>query len=540
MFLTKFKQLLPLTISAVIGFLLALFVVLPQLYSSNQNIYKVLKEKMVVMQQIISYVDHFYFDDTDMDKIMDGAFSGLLETLDPHSTYIPAKEQENIDEVFRGNFQGIGIEFDILRGFITVISPIPDSPADQVGLEPGDQIIEIDGENAYKITKDEVVKKLRGRKGSPVNVKIQRINLIEPFDVTIIRDDIPIYSVGATTMLDQETGYILLRRFSATTEKEVRNAIEKLNYNNFNKLIFDLRGNSGGYLQQAAAIANLFITSRDTLVYTSGKIPEANQAFIADPRKGRDDFSLIVLINRGSASASEIVAGAVQDLDRGLILGETSFGKGLVQRQLPLEGGAAIRITMARYYTPTGRLIQRPYENGNDLIYYKELYAIDRESKLDSLKKLRPKYKTKKGRTVYGGGGITPDIHIPYKNKLTSITSTILRHPKRPLFNFASTYANQNKEKLYFDSFNIFRDDWEISEKTFLDFLTHLEDDSIDYDFDSLYVDRLFLENRIKSELANSIWGKDESANIRLRMDNQVIEAKKFFNEAGAFLNLKN
>ena len=540
MFLTKVRQLLPFTISAIIGFLLSLFIILPQLYSNNQNIYKVLKEKMVVMQQIISYVDHFYFDDTDMEKIMDGAFSGLLETLDPHSTYIPAKEQENIDEVFRGNFQGIGIEFDILRGFITVISPIPNSPADQVGLEPGDQIIEIDGEDAYKITKDEVVKKLRGRKGSAVNVKIQRINLMDPFDVTIIRDDIPIYSVGATTMLDQETGYILLRRFSATTEEEVRNAIKKLNYNNFSKLIFDLRGNSGGYLQQAAAIANLFITSRDTLVYTSGKIPEANQAFIADPKKGRDDFSLIVLINRGSASASEIVAGAVQDLDRGLILGETSFGKGLVQRQLPLEGGAAIRITMARYYTPTGRLIQRPYENGNDLIYYKELYASDRESKLDSLKKLRPKYKTKKGRTVYGGGGITPDIHIPYKNKLTSITSAVLRHPKRPLFNFASTYANENKEKFDFNSFGVFRDDWEISEKTFLDFLNHLENDSIKYEFDSLNVDRPFLENRIKSELANSIWGKDESANIRLRMDNQVIEAKKFFNEAGAFLNLKN
>ena len=535
---TKTNRIWPLATSALFGFFLAVLIFLPEAYSKNRSIYRILKDKIVVMQQIISYVDHFYFDIVDMDKIMDGAFHGLMEELDPHSTYIPAKEQENIDELFRGKFQGIGIEFDVLHGYITVISPVPDSPSDYVGLQSGDRIIAINGNDAYKITKDEVIKKLRGKKGTSVNVTIQRLGLDEPFDVTIIRDDIPIYSVGAATMIDNETGYILLRRFSATTIDEVNKALDKLDSQNFKKLVFDLRGNSGGYLEQAAAVSNLFISTRDTLVYTKGKISDSNQAFIADPDKGRNDFSLIILINRGSASASEIVSGAVQDLDRGLIIGETSFGKGLVQRQLPLEGGSAIRITMARYYTPSGRLIKRPYEEGGDLTYYKELYAKDRESTLDSLKQLRPKYKTRQGRTVYGGGGITPDIYVPYKSILTKETQKLLRNPERPIFNFSSSYATQND--LGFKDFNNYKQSWHVNQSVYSQFLDYLDSDSISFNPDSLLKDQSFIFNTIKSEIAGTIWGKDESTSIRLSLDNQVSEALKYFNEANAFLGYRN
>ena len=535
---TKFIRLWPLATSAIFGFLFAFLIFIPEAYSKNRSIYRILKDKIVVMQQIISYVDHFYFDIVDMDKIMDGAFHGLMEELDPHSTYIPAKQQENIDELFRGKFQGIGIEFDVLHGYITVISPVPDSPSDYVGLQSGDRIIAINGDDAYKITKDEVIKKLRGRKGTSVDVTIQRIGLDEPFDVTIIRDDIPIYSVGAATMIDNETGYILLRRFSATTIDEVNKAIDKLDSQNFKKLVFDLRGNSGGFLEQAAAVSNLFISTRDTLVYTKGKISDANQAFISEPHKGRNDFSLIILINRGSASASEIVSGAVQDLDRGLIVGETSFGKGLVQRQLPLEGGSAIRITMARYYTPSGRLIQRPYEEGDDLTYYKELYAKDRETILDSLKQLRPKYKTRQGRTVYGGGGITPDIYIPYKSILTKETQKLLRNPHRPIFNFSSSYATQND--LGFKDFKNYKQNWQVNQSVYSQFLDYLDSDSISFNPDSLLKNQSFIYNRIKSEIAGTIWGKDESTSIRLSLDNQVSEALKYFNEANAFLGYRN
>ena len=535
---TKFIRLWPLATSAIFGFLFAILIFLPEAYSKNRSIYRILKDKIVVMHQIISYVDHFYFDIVDMDKIMDGAFHGLMEELDPHSTYIPSKEQENIDELFRGKFQGIGIEFDVLHGYITVISPVPDSPSDYVGLQSGDRIIAINGNDAYKITKDEVIKKLRGKKGTSVDVTIQRIGLDEPFDVTIIRDDIPIYSVGAATMIDNETGYILLRRFSATTIDEVNKALDKLDSQNFKKLVFDLRGNSGGYLEQAAAVSNLFISTKDTLVYTKGKISDANQAFISDPNKGRNDFPLIILINRGSASASEIVSGAVQDLDRGLIIGETSFGKGLVQRQLPLEGGSAIRITMARYYTPSGRLIQRPYEEGGDLTYYKELYAKDRESTLDSLKQLRPKYKTRQGRTVYGGGGITPDIYVPYKSILTKETQKLLRNPERPIFNFSSSYATQND--LEFKDFKNYKQNWQVNQSVYSQFLDYLDSDSISFNPDSLLKDQSFIYNRIKSEIAGTIWGKDESTSIRLSLDNQVSEALKYFNEADAFLGYRN
>ena len=533
-----FRRIWPLLVSALFGFLFALFLILPELDARNN--YRILKTKMKVLEQIISFVNHFYFDQVDFDKVMDGSFRGLMEELDPHSTYIPAKEQENISELFKGNFQGIGIEFDILDGYITVISPIPDSPSEIVGLMPGDKIIAIDKEDAYKITKSEVFKKLRGKKGSEVLVTISRIGAPEPFDISIIRDNIPIYSVGSATMLSNNIGYIFLRRFSATTKDEVNSAIDTLLSQGMEKLLFDLRGNSGGYLEQAAAISDLFINTNDTLVYTVGKIKESNQVFLANTSKNSSSsFSLIILINRGSASAAEIVSGAVQDLDRGLVVGETSFGKGLVQRQLPLDNGAALRVTIARYYTPSGRLIQRPYEDGNDLAYYRELYAQDRESKIDSLKMLRPKYKTKSGRTVYGGGGITPDIYIPYKNTLNNETAKIIRNPKRPIFNFASKYASRYKKN--FNNFNNFKKDWTVTTSMLQDFFIYLDSDSIKVQRDSVMNnDSEFLKNRIKSELAGSVWGKNENTNIRLRFDNQVVEALKHFNEADVFIQSSN
>ena len=218
-------------------------------------------------------------------------------------------------------------------------------------------------------------------------------------------------------MLDDDTGYIWLTRFSTKSGPEVKQSLDALLDQGMKRMVLDLRNNSGGILEQAAEVANIFIPKNDTLVYTKGKNKQSTQAFLASPEKGNSSFPLIVLINRGSASASEIVAGAVQDLDRGLVIGETSFGKGLVQRQAGLMDGSAIRVTIAQYYTPSGRLIQRPFESDNQNNYYAELYEENREAKLDSLKKLRPPFKTRGGRIVYGGGGVTPDIYIPFRLK---------------------------------------------------------------------------------------------------------------------------
>ena len=513
----------------------ALFAIIPLsqiLYSKNP--YSAIEGKFKIMNQILYYINQFYFEDVDMDELMEGAFQGIFKQLDPHSIYIPAKQQEEIDELFRGSFQGIGIEFDILNGYITVISPVADSPSERAGLMPGDQIIAINGEDAYEITKKDVFKKLRGPKGTSIEITIRRLGG-DKFDVIIIRDDIPIYSVRAALMLDNETGYIWLTRFSAATDEEVRTSFNQLEAQGMKKLVLDLRNNSGGFLEQAAAISNLFIAREDTLVFTKGKSQKMEQVFIADPAQGREDYPLIVLINRGSASASEIVAGAVQDLDRGLVLGETSFGKGLVQRQLPLNDGSAIRVTIARYYTPSGRLIQRPYSNGDTRDYYKDLYIENRETVLDSLKELRPKYKTRSGRIVYGGGGITPDQYIAYDLKLQKNTQRLLTHMKRPFFNWGSNYASNHRDE--FNTYENFKSYWKLDESDFHVFLDYAANEEIELNPDELETDKDYILNMLKSEIASAHWGKDEAIGIRLHYDNQVMSALNYFNEAAKFIN---
>ena len=278
------------------------------LYSTQTNPYAVIEKKFKVMNQILYYVNQLYYEDVDMEALMDGAFKGIMEELDPHSIFISAKDQENIDELFRGEFQGIGIEFDILNNYITVISPVVGGPSEKAGLLAGDWIINIDGKSAKGVDREDVYKKLRGKKGTKVDLTIGRYGL-EPFDVTIIRDDSPLSSVRATSMLDEKTGYIWLTRFSTKSGPEVKKSLESLLSQGMERMVLDLRNNSGGILEQAAEVANIFITKKDTLVYTKGKNKQSNQAFISSPSKGNDRFPLIVLINRGSASASEIVAG---------------------------------------------------------------------------------------------------------------------------------------------------------------------------------------------------------------------------------------
>ena len=524
----------------LVGFVAGLVLVIPLsqvIYSEQKNSYAVIENKFKVMNQILYYINQLYYEEVEMEALMDGAFKGIMDELDPHSIFISAKDQKNIDEMFRGKFQGIGIEFDILNNYITVIAPVMGGPSEKAGIQAGDWVLEINGESARGIQREDVYKKLRGKKGTRVNLKIGRIDA-EPFDVTIIRDDIPLYSVRASVMLDNSTGYVWLTRFSSQSGAEVRKAINTLLGLGMNRMILDLRNNSGGILEQAAEVANLFIAKKDTLVYTKGKTKQAEQTFIASPKKGNEDFSVIILINRGSASASEIVAGAVQDLDRGLVVGETSFGKGLVQSQRGLSDGSAVRVTIAQYYTPSGRQIQRPFNNGDYENYYRDLYEKDRETKTDSLKSLRPVYNTRSGRAVYGGGGITPDVHIPWDLEITEATRKIMTNPNRLLFNWSTAFVKNNLEIL--NNYREFQHNWILPINTLDEFLNSVVDADSSVDLNEAKKDSSYLKIMLKSEIAGAKWGRNELWGVRIAADNQLIAALKHFNEADAFLTESN
>ncbi len=517
--------------AAVIAvFMLTVASIGPSAYVKAVNIY----DKIRVLNQIISIVNENYVESVNWDEALDGAFLGMLEELDPHSSYIPRDHLEGITEQYHGKFEGIGIEFDILGGYITVISPVVDSPSDRAGLQPGDKIVAIDGEDAYGITREEVFTTLRGPKGSPVIITIKRTGVEKPFEVEIIRDQIPIYSLVSSFMIDSETGYMRLTRFASTSSDEVSSAIKKLRSEGMSKLVFDLRTNSGGYLEQAVNIADLFITTTDTLVFTNGRKSDMSEVYRANRDRGHGDFAIIVLINRWSASASEIVAGAIQDLDRGLVVGETSFGKGLVQRQWPLKDGSALRVTIARYYTPSGRLIQRPYENGSR-DYYQDFGKQDREEVLDSLRVGKPKYKTKQGREVYGGGGISPDIHIPLI-EYNLETNKLLGNPKRLTFNWGTRFANEKKTN--WQNVRIFNQEFQVTDKVLNDFYTYVSEKEVIFDKDAIGKDTDYIKSVLKAEIAGAIWGKSAYYNILVSNDPQITTARSHFEDAAEFLSV--
>ncbi|MBD3288745.1 PDZ domain-containing protein [candidate division KSB1 bacterium] len=510
-----------LVISSLVG-LLIIFNFQTNFLNAADNLYEQIKRFM----EVFNIVKQYYVEDVESENLVTNAIEGMLEGLDPHSVYIEAEKLKQIDERFKGHYYGIGIEFIIKNKILTVVSPIVGSPSDALGIRPHDQIIKIEGESAYGITEQEVFDKLRGPKGSKVTVTIRRPGLEEPFDVTITRDKIPIYSVMATFMIDNETGYIYLGRFAKTTVNELEQSLVELESQGMKKLILDLRGNSGGYLDQAVLISDKFIDGRKKIVYTKGRRAETNDVYYSSAENTHPRFPLIILIDNGSASASEIVAGAVQDWDRGLIVGETSFGKGLVQNQIPLKDGSALRLTTARYYTPSGRLIQRPYENGI-MDYYEQGYDdVDPNAEEDSTAN-KPIYYTDSGRKVYGGGGITPDVTIKSK-KITKFTSNLISN--RVFFDFASQYANKRPELS--SSFNEFYKKFHIDNNILSQFRKYITEKEIEMKEEDFVKDLEFIKLLIKSELARNIWDSKAYYQIRMSGDYQVRNAMEHFQEA--------
>lgn len=398
------------------------------------------------INRILDIVRKEYVDTVNVQQLSDFAIEAMLKHLDPHSAYIPPVDLQFINEDLQGNFEGVGIEFNLVQDTIVVISVIPGGPSEKAGVKQGDRIVKIDGVQvaAKKIKNEDVFKKLRGKEGTEVKISVARRRIQGLTDISITRGKIPIHSVDAAFMLNPETGYIKVSKFSGTTFDEFSNAMAGLQKQNIRSLVLDLRGNPGGYLDQATDMADVFLKDGQLIVYTEG-VHRKRHEYKATSKGTFEQGKLVVLIDEGSASASEILAGAIQDHDRGTILGQRSFGKGLVQEQMEFSDGSALRLTVSRYYTPSGRCIQRPYENGSEAYYDDAMYrrahpGADSASHTDTTR-----YFTDNGRIVYGGGGIEPDILIPEDTGL--YTMCILKAINSgQVYDFGFDFADRNRQ----------------------------------------------------------------------------------------------
>ncbi len=400
---------------------------------------------------VLNFIEMEYVDSVSKDQLVEQTIPALLENLDPHSVYIPAKDLQRVTEPLEGNFEGIGIQFNMLNDTVVVIQTISGGPSERIGIMPGDRIVTIDDSvvAGINLPDEEIVSRLRGLRETKVRVGVKRQPIDGLMEFEITRDRIPLYSVDVAYMIDDETGYIKISQFSRTTFREYMEAAERLNAKGMKKLILDLRGNGGGYMEQATSIADQFLEEGRLIVYTEGKA--SPRADVYSTSRGINlETEVIVMLDEWSASASEILAGAIQDNDRGLVVGRRSFGKGLVQSQTMFSDGSALRLTVARYYTPTGRSIQKPYDAGSDDYFHDldrrflhgEFDEADSISFDDSLKFVTPG-----GNIVYGGGGIMPDVFVPRDTAgLTVYYNQVVRLGL--VYRFAFDYADKNRASL--------------------------------------------------------------------------------------------
>lgn len=487
-------------------------------------------------KDVLSLTEKYYVENVDTQKLTEAAINGVLNELDPHSAYIPASQLQRVNEEFQGSFEGVGIEYQVLNDTLLVVSPIVGGPSEALGIQSGDKIVKINDTSAVGITQAGVQQKLRGPKGTKVRVSIVRSGITSLLQFEITRDKIPLYTVDASFMLDDRVGYVNVTRFAAKTHEEFVAAVGKLQGEGMKRLIIDLRGNAGGYLEQAFKMVDELMPKGKKIVYTKGRRPEFDDEYVSSGSGKFEDISLIVLVSNGSASASEIVAGAVQDWDRGLVVGETTFGKGLVQRQFDLQDGSAIRLTTARYYTPSGRLIQRPYD-GDKTKYHREAFEREEEegenvthtAEKDSL---RPMFKTAGGRTVFGGGGVTPDYIV--KGDRTNEYTVQLRS-KLVFLDFADKYHERNESELksrYGSDSRRFASGFEVTDRMLNDLLALAKAKDIEFKKDLYEQDLQYIKAFTKAFIARRLWGNEGSARVMLGVDKQFGKAVTLFPEA--------
>lgn len=488
-----------------------------------------LRESVQKFDAAYNYL-HRTYPEENMTKRTEDAIRGMFDSLDPHSIYIEPKESEAIEESFDGKFQGIGVQFQVIEDTITVVSPIAGGPSDKLGIRSGDRIIAINDSSAIGFSNEDVRDALRGPKGSEVDVTIKRPMVQEPLEFTIVRDDIPLYTIDTSYMLGKKTGYVKVNRFAATTHKEFMAAMHDLEAKGMERVILDLRNNPGGYLGQAIAIAEEFFPQGTKLVSTKSRHRRFTDTYYSRRDGAFKNMPVIVLVNEGSASASEIVSGALQDHDRGLIVGQRTFGKGLVQQQYGLVDSSNIRVTISRYYTPSGRLIQKPYgENGSEKYAY-EIYRRADNAKTDVKEYINHvpdslRFTTDAGRTVYGGGGIVPDHIVTEDSSRNAMVVGFMRQ-NNIVRNYVRDYLDNNGNAFrskWQDSYEDFREDFEWNEDHFASVLKRLEKENFaitsevsepEFKSDSLYVPPGHYENVkwmiggiLKAELAGQVWG---------------------------------
>lgn len=488
---------------------------------------------------VLNFIEMEYVDSISQDQLVEKTIPELLKNLDPHSLYIPAKDLQRVTEPLEGNFEGIGIQFNMLNDTIVVIQTISGGPSERIGIMPGDRIVEIDDTivAGVGLPDQEVVNMLRGLSGSKVTVGVKRQHMQGLMEFEITRDRIPLYSVDVAYMINDEIGYIKISQFSRTTFKEYLEAAEKLNEAGMKKLILDLRGNGGGYMDAATNIADQFLGEGELIVYTEGKSSPRNNVY-AKSKGINQDTELVVLIDEWSASASEIIAGAVQDNDRGLVVGRRSFGKGLVQSQTMFSDGSALRLTVARYYTPTGRSIQKPYDNGSDE-YYNDLGQRFLHGEFDEADSINfddsLKFTTPGGNIVYGGGGIMPHVFIPRDTAgMTNYFNEVTR--KGLVYRFAFNYSDRNRSSLVaFD--NAAAINQNLDRQNLLNkFVDFAEAEGVERDPAQIEKSRHLIHTRIKAYIARNIIDNEGFYPILGEIDEALLKSIHLLSESAIHL----
>ena len=519
-------------------------------------------ESLKKLENAFLTINERYVQDVDSSVLTESAIRGMLRELDPHSVYIDAKQMEKVREDFNATFEGIGISYEIIEGeneqdTVTVLNPLPGGPSEQAGLLSGDRIVGIDDSTAIGYTHTDVQKNLKGPRGTQVDVTVRRPGYSETLDFTITRDKIPLYTKDAHYMLDDQTGYIRLNRFARTTYDEFMAAMEDLKGQGMQRLVLDLRENAGGFMDMAVKISDEFLVADRLIVEARSRHDDYNQESRA---KGGDSFeegAVMVLVNEHSASASEIVAGALQDHDRALIVGRRTFGKGLVQKQFALRDGSVLRLTISRFYTPSGRLIQTPYDNGVRDDYYKEKYdryRRDRTLSIDEIKEQIPdslKYMTDSGRIVFGGGGILPD-YIVYPDSVSEFVKSIIGRSLDNDFSrlwldrqgdaFAHEWEGRRSE---------FIKEFRVSDTMYEGFLEFIEardvhvvapgspeladttgENGLYFGTDEAHADQPLMSSRIKSRIAQRVFDRSATYPITQEFDTVIQEAMKLWPSA--------